>query len=57
MDFEEIINEINEKYYNKIKEAYGKYIKDFDKIPDMTKYVYIIPDEECVRDFEDLAFG
>lgn len=36
MDYKKELERINDKYYKKIKAEYGKYIKNFDKIPDMT---------------------
>ena len=57
MDYYTELNRINDKYYNKIKKAYSKYIKNFDSIPDLTQNVYIIPDNKCIDDYEDLAVG
>lgn len=54
MDYKQELERINDKYYNKIKCEYGKYVKNIDKIPDMTKKVYIIPLKKCVREYEDL---
>lgn len=57
MDYSTELKRINDKYYNKIKKAYGKYIKNFDSIPNLTQNVYIIPDDKCIGDYEDLAVG
>jgi len=42
MKYELQLQEINNKYYDKIKNAYGRYIKDFDNLPklqDCTEFV------------------
>ena len=57
MDYTKELNRINDKYYHKIREAYSKYIKNFDSIPDLTHNVYIISDNKCIGDYEDLAPG
>ncbi len=57
MDYTTELNRINDKYYNKIKKEYSKYIKNFDSIPDLTQNVYIIPDDKCIDDYKDLAVG
>ena len=57
MDYSTELKRINDKYYNKIKKAYSKYIKNFDSIPDLTQNVYIILDNKCIGDYEDLAVG
>ena len=57
MDYSTELKRINDKYYNKIKKAYSKYIKNFDSIPDLTQNVYIIPDDKCIGDYKDLAVG
>lgn len=44
MDYKKELERINDTYYNIIKAKYSKYIKNFDKIPDMTKKVYVVPD-------------
>ena len=57
MDYSTELKRINDKYYHKIKKEYSKYIKNFDSIPDLTQNVYIIPDNKCIDDYEDLAVG
>lgn len=42
MDYENELERINNTYYNVIKDRYSKYIKNFDKIPDMTKNIKIV---------------
>lgn len=51
------LQDINDKYYGKIKNAYGRYIKNFDQIPDMTQNIFIVPDDECTGDYADLVVG
>lgn len=54
MNYQNELKRINEKYYEEIKKSYGKYIKNFDRIPDITKKVFVIPDEKCVGKHSDL---
>ena len=41
MDYQAELRKINDKYYPIIKEKYGKYIRDFDNIPDITENIFI----------------
>lgn len=49
------LQRINDKYYSKIKSTYGCYIKNVDKIPNMTQKVYIVPDANCAGKHSDLS--
>lgn len=55
MNYKAQLQCINEKYYDKIKSAYGCYIKNFDKIPNMTQKIYIIPDAKCRFRYKSLS--
>ncbi len=57
MNYEDEKRKINEAYYRKIRDTYGKYVKNFDKIPNMTQDVYIIPSGKCVGKHADIAEG
>ena len=54
MDYQAELRKINDKYYPIIKEKYGKYIRDFDSIPDMTQNIEIVPDKNCYGKLSDL---
>ncbi len=54
MDYTKELQKINNEYYPIIKSKYKEYIKNFNKIPDMTQNVFILSDEQCVGEHEDL---
>ncbi len=54
MDYSKELKRINDKYYEKIKEQYEPYVKNFSKVPNMTKKVFIIPDGKCIGKHKDL---
>lgn len=55
MNYKAKLQCINDKYYDKIKSTYGCYIKNFDKIPNMTQKIYIIPDAKCRFRYKSLS--
>lgn len=42
MNYELQLQEINDKYYSKIKNAYGRYIKNFDNLPKLQDYTEFV---------------
>lgn len=54
MNSKQELQKINDEYYSIIKSKYKEYIKNFDEIPDMTKNVFILSDEQCIGEHEDL---
>lgn len=57
MNYQAELQRINSKYYSKIKNDYSKYIRNFERIPDMRYKVSIVPDQKCINEFSDIAPG
>ncbi len=54
MDYTKKLQEINDEYYPIIKKMYKNYVKHFKKIPNLTKNVFILSDDECIGEHNDL---